>query len=128
MAPPKSRLEIASLARSHSETIINVFMGIVTHEKSPPMARIAAGRELFDRGWGKAPQKVVLDERPAITRIINTIVDPRPDIDTDSDEQEPARRLPNWDYERYGDPDNPDLTGVAPEDVEIIELPEPTDD
>lgn len=130
MAPPKARLEIASLARSHAPTVINVLFGIVAQEKSPPMARIAAGRELLDRGFGKAPQKVTLDdERPQIREIINVIIDPRPDVDTV--EQEPGRRLPNWDYERYGDPDDPAWKGIPPgEAEEIVEVlaPAKTDD
>src|SRR3974390_2272855 len=114
MAPAKSRLEIASLARSHAPNVINMLIGIVNQEKSPPMARIAAGRELLDRGFGKAPQKVTLDdERPRAWEIIDVIVDPRPDVDTV--EPEPGRRLPNWDYKRYGDPDDPAWKGVSPE-------------
>jgi len=130
MAPPKSRLEIASLARSHAPNVINMLAGIVNQEKSPTMARIAAGRELLDRGFGKAPQKLTLaDERPQIREIVNVIIDPRPDVDTV--EQQPGRRLPNWDYERYGDPDDParELSG-AEEDVvvEIIDVPAKTDE
>jgi hypothetical protein len=127
MAPPKSRLEIASLARSHAPNVINVLIGIVNQEKSPPMARIAAGRELLDRGFGKAPQKVTLDdERPRAWEIIDVIIDPRPDVDTV--EQEPGRRLPNWDYKRYGDPDDPGWKGIPPEDIETVDVSAKTDE
>ncbi len=123
MAPPKARLEIASLARSHAPSVINMLIGIVNQEKSPPMARIAAGRELLDRGFGKAPQKMTIDdERPQIREIVLQFVDPRPDVDTV--EQQPGRRLPNWDYNRYGDPDDPTGKGILDEDTEIIHVPD----
>jgi hypothetical protein len=127
MAPAKTRLEIASLARSHLESVIKMLAGIVNQEKSPPMARIAAGRELLDRGFGKAPQKVMIDdERPQAWEFIPTFIDPRPDVDTV--EQQSGRRLPNWDYDRYGDPDDPAWKGIPPEDEEIIDVPGKTDE
>jgi len=126
MSPPKTRLEIASLARSHAPTLISVLMGIATQEKSPPMARIAASRVLLDRGFGKVPQKITLDdERPLAWKIKDVFIDPRPDVDTV--EQEPGRRLPNWDYKRYGDPDDPEWPGIPDEDEEINEAPAKAD-
>jgi len=120
MAPPKTRLEIASLARSYAPAVLNVLIGICMQEKAPPMARIAAGRELLDRGFGKAPQKMTIDdERPRAWEIVDVIIDPRPDVDTV--EQEPGRRLPNWDYKRYGDPDDPEWKGIPPEEEEIYD-------
>jgi hypothetical protein len=56
-----------------------VLAGIVMQEDLPPAARIAAGRELLDRGWGKALQKVELegDRTLQIAKIVNYIVDPK---------------------------------------------------
>ena len=75
----KSRIEIASLARAHTETVINMLIGIVTRDDASPTARIAAGLALLDRGWGKPVQKIELDDdRPGeIGEIIITIVDPK---------------------------------------------------
>ena len=127
MSPSKSRLEIASLARSQAPAVLKMLIGIVMQEKSPPMARIAAGRELLDRGLGKALQKMTIDEeRPPITSIVYRIVEPRPDVDTV--EQQPGRRLPNWDYDRYGDPDEPGWDLPEPADGEVIDLLDKTDD
>ena len=73
----KSRIEIASLARGYTETVIKVLAGLVTREDVAPTARIAAGLALLDRGWGKPTQSVNLhDDRPRITEIVNEIVDP----------------------------------------------------
>ncbi len=77
MGQRKSRTEIASLARAHTETVINVLVSLVKREDVAPAARISAGTALLDRGWGKPTQSVNLhDERPPITEIINEIVDP----------------------------------------------------
>jgi hypothetical protein len=101
----KSRIEIASLARAHTETVIKVLVGLVTREDVAPAARISAGLALLDRGWGKPLQKIELEQdQPEIIEIITTIVDPRPNPDLP---QLPGRHLPNWDYDRYGDPDAP---------------------
>ena len=118
----KSRVEIASLARGYSETVIKVLAGLVTREDVAPAARISAGLALLDRGWGKPTQKVeVDDDGPRVIKIINTIIDPRPNPELP---QQPGRRLPNWDYDRYGDPDAPALS--APEASESEpELSEP---
>jgi hypothetical protein len=119
MGQRKSRTEIASLARAHTETVINVLISLVTREDVAPAARISAGLALLDRGWGKPTQKVeVDDDRPRIIEIINTIIDPRPNPELP---QQPGRRLPNWDYDRYGDPDAPALS--APEASESEPAP-----
>jgi hypothetical protein len=79
MGQSKTPTQIASLARVHTQTVINVLIGIVTREDAPMPSRIAAGLALLDRGWGKPLQKVELEgDRPAqITEIINYIVDPK---------------------------------------------------
>jgi hypothetical protein len=131
MGQRKSRTEIASLARAHTETVINVLISLVTREDVAPAARISAGLALLDRGWGKPTQKVeVDDDRPRIIEIINTIIDPRPNPELP---QQPGRRLPNWDYDRYGDPDAPALSApeaseseAAPSEPEPeVSVPEP---
>jgi len=75
----KSAIEIASMARAHTATVINMLVGMVAREDVSPTVRINAGLALLDRGWGKPLQKVELDgDRPAqITEIINYIVDPK---------------------------------------------------
>src|SRR5262249_41581135 len=122
----KSRTEIASIARSHTETGINVLSGLGRGEDVAPAARIPAGLALLDRGWGKPTQSVELEgDQPRVIEIINTIIDPRPNPEL---EQQPGRRLPNWDYDRYGDPDAPVLAGPEasePEPVEYKAMPEP---
>lgn len=77
MGQRKSRTEIASLARAHTETVINVLIGLVKREDVAPAARISAGLALLDRGWGKPSQNLNLhDDRPRFMEIVNEIVDP----------------------------------------------------
>jgi hypothetical protein len=45
-----------SLARSFTEASISVLGGYVVGEQAEPNVRIAAARELLDRGWGKPNQ------------------------------------------------------------------------
>jgi len=117
MGKARSRTEIASLARSHTETVIRMLIGIVTREDASPHPRIAAGLALLDRGWGKALQKVVLEEdRPPI-RIVRTFIEPKP-----------QPHLPNWDYDRYGSPDAPRLGPADAGDSETILVPDPNSD
>ena len=52
----KTKLEIKSLARAHTQGAIKVLAGIMNEKKAPPAARVAAANALLDRGYGKAPQ------------------------------------------------------------------------
>ncbi len=54
----KALADIRSLARSHTETALNVLAGIMCEKTSPAAARVAAAEALLNRGWGKAPQAV----------------------------------------------------------------------
>lgn len=54
----KATAEIRSLARAHTATAIKVLKAIMSSTKVPPAARVAATKELLDRGWGKAVQPV----------------------------------------------------------------------
>jgi len=56
MAKPTA--EIRSLARGHTEKAINTLASIMNQPKAPAAARVAAAKEILDRGWGKAAQPV----------------------------------------------------------------------
>lgn len=74
----KAPTEIRSLARSHTETAINVLAGIMSEQTAPHAARVAAAQALLDRGWGKPTQPVGGDDDapPIIVRLERVIVDP----------------------------------------------------
>lgn len=52
----KTPSDIRSLARSHTDSAINVLKSIMLQPKAPEAARVAAANSLLDRGWGKAAQ------------------------------------------------------------------------
>lgn len=78
----KAVLEIRSLARSHTVSALKVLAGIMTKEDAPEAARVAASRELLDRGWGKATQPVSGEDGGAILHRIERIIVRDPDTDS----------------------------------------------
>lgn len=50
--------EIRSLARTHTETAVRTLVGIMTQDKAPAAARVAAAQAILDRGWGKPAQPI----------------------------------------------------------------------
>ncbi len=61
----KAIAEIRSLARGHTETAINVLVGVMNQSEAPPAARVAAANSILDRGWGKPAQPLTgEDEGP----------------------------------------------------------------
>jgi hypothetical protein len=74
----KTPTEIRSLARSHTETAINVLVGIMNKSDAPEASRVAAANSILDRGWGKPTQPISGDEESPlhiISRIERVIVD-----------------------------------------------------
>ncbi len=57
----KTEAEIASLARSHGPEMVGLLMEIARGKKQAGTARVMAMQELFNRGFGKSPQRVILE-------------------------------------------------------------------
>ena len=75
----KTPTQIKSLARSHTETAVNVLAGIMNQTDAPPAARVAAAGQLLDRGWGKPTQHIAGDEDGSpiqVTQIERVIIRP----------------------------------------------------
>lgn len=64
---PSVGASVASLVRASvdPELLIKVLVDLVHNSTVPANLRIVAARELLDRGWGKAPMVIELDEPPA---------------------------------------------------------------
>lgn len=58
----KALTQIRSLARSHTDSAINVLAGIMNETAAPPAARVQAASALLDRGWGKPTQPIAGDD------------------------------------------------------------------
>jgi hypothetical protein len=75
--PPKV-INLASLARVHTETCIRVLAGYVRNKdpkQVPPMVRVTAVGMLLERGWGKAPQAVTGPDGEALEVTIRHIIE-----------------------------------------------------
>lgn len=85
----KNPTEIRSLARSHTEKAINVLVGIMGQEDSPPAARVSAANSILDRGWGKPAQPIENGDDGAfelIHRIERVIVRPKASLEPSSNQ------------------------------------------
>lgn len=56
--PNKATAEVKSLARQHGADMIKVLAAIAKNAKKPDAARVAAAKELLDRGYGKSMQMI----------------------------------------------------------------------
>ena len=71
-------LAIQDLARSRTESAINVLSAIMLRETANAFARVAAANALLDRGWGRPVQPLATDHGPMelLHRIERVIVHP----------------------------------------------------
>lgn len=58
---PKQNQNLVLLCRQHTELAVAVLVTVAQDFNETGSARVAAARELLDRGWGKAPQNVVIE-------------------------------------------------------------------
>jgi hypothetical protein len=73
----KTPTDIRSLARTHTETALNVLAGIMNQSGASPAARVSAAQALLDRGWGKAAQAIVggdEDDKPLAVQVIERVI------------------------------------------------------
>ena len=59
---PKEVAEVRELAREHTEDAINALTEIMKNKDAPPAARVSAANALLDRGFGRAPQSIDLNQ------------------------------------------------------------------
>ena len=65
---PKSA-HLSELARAETDACIQTLVKIRDSARAPAAARIAAARELLDRGYGKASQSVALGQDPDLAPV-----------------------------------------------------------
>ena len=71
----KEIVDIRSMARAHTETMIKVLASVAISKGAQAGARVAAASALLDRGWGKAPQQLVGEDGGDIKIIIRQIIE-----------------------------------------------------
>ena len=89
--PNKATAEIKALAAQHAPAIVKELVRLATKAKNEA-TRVAAGKELLDRAFGKAPQALVGDPKnplAAQVTMIGRTIDAPPD---ETREQWLARR------------------------------------
>ena len=59
---PKMLREVEVLARIHTVRAVEVLAEVMEDKTAPPGARISAANSILDRGWGRAPQSIVVEE------------------------------------------------------------------
>lgn len=64
--PNKATASLKALALPYTSEALQVLAAIMRSPEMPPPARVAACRELLDRGHGKAAQPVSLDGVPTV--------------------------------------------------------------
>lgn len=70
---PKVVGPLRDLAREHTESAVNTLISIMASAEQPPAARVAAAKEILDRGYGKAPQPMDGDGEGGAIKLIQTI-------------------------------------------------------
>jgi Family of unknown function (DUF5681) len=67
---PKKSDELVQAAREKSQAALDTLTSIMSNKRAPAAARVAAAREILDRGWGRPTQDVRLEAE--LTATINT--------------------------------------------------------
>lgn len=63
---PRVLREVEILARIHTKRAIEILVEVMEDREAPHGARVSAANSVLDRGWGRAPQTVVVDDTPQI--------------------------------------------------------------
>lgn len=72
--PNKATADVKALAQVHGPEAIRTLVSLFQNKKSPAAARVAAIKELLDRGYGKAPQAVELTTPTPLAGVVEVVV------------------------------------------------------
>ncbi|WP_310538785.1 DUF5681 domain-containing protein [Phenylobacterium sp.] len=67
---PKKNDDLVQAARDKTVAALETLTSIMSNRRAPAAARVAAAREILDRGWGRPTQDVRLEAE--LTSTINT--------------------------------------------------------
>lgn len=73
---PKKSDDLVQAARNKTVAALDTLASIMGNKRAPAAARVAAAREILDRGWGRPTQDVRLEAE--LTATINTQAFVRP--------------------------------------------------
>jgi len=69
------RIELGSAARAYAGAALKTLAQIMGNEAAPEAARIAAAKEILDRGYGRAAQTHALQAEGDVRVVIRHLVD-----------------------------------------------------
>jgi len=69
---PKVVAEVRALARQHTAEVITTLLAIMRNPEHDPRARVAAAKEILDRGYGRPSQPIEGDDpgRPMRIKLV----------------------------------------------------------
>ena len=74
---PKKSAELVAAAREITVTALDTLASIMSNERAPAAARVAAAREILDRGWGRPTLDVRLEAELTATINVQAFIRPR---------------------------------------------------
>ncbi len=67
--------DVRAIAREWTQLAIETLVEVMSNPDEKGAARVTAAGVILDRGWGKAPQTVVVDGEVDVARLDNTSLD-----------------------------------------------------
>jgi hypothetical protein len=67
--------DVRAIAREWTQLAIETLVEVMSNPDEKGAARVSAAGVILDRGWGKAPQTVVVDGEVDVARLDNTSLD-----------------------------------------------------
>lgn len=79
--PNKVTSTLKEYAEPFTVEAIDGLVALARDAKTPAAARVAAWREVLDRGAGKPHQALTIDQPPEVPKVVNFVFTKQPDSD-----------------------------------------------
>ena len=74
---PRKNDDLVQAARDKTHAALDTLTSIMSNKRAPAAARVAAAREILDRGWGRPTQDVRLEAELSATIHTQAFIRPR---------------------------------------------------
>ena len=71
--PNKATLDIKALAQEHGPELLGILVSLARDDETPHAARVAASKEVLDRGYGKPSQVLGSDPENPLPEMPNRV-------------------------------------------------------
>jgi hypothetical protein len=72
LMPERARRELYQKFQAHTDEVLTTFLDILRDDEVNPSDRIAAGKEILNRGWGQAPNVSIVDATLKVEHSVNS--------------------------------------------------------